>query len=188
MKEYLFVFALTLSAGFANVDVPTKDVLGPDNSFRDPVMGVALTLPAGWELLGGFRWGTDNRENTFRFRPLWPSEAMPSLYYQGFRADSPRPSDFRAWFLDGAQKKEASRSGSGDYKNLPDTYEFKTINGQPAFSYMAAFTNGGRKWNEYFVRIAGETAYVMFFTVGTVEDIAAIRADIDRMAATVRVP
>lgn len=55
-------------------------------------------------------------------------------------------------------------------------------------SYTATFTRYGRPMMEYFVRVAGEKVYVMFFTVGSPEDINAIRADIDRMAESIRIP
>lgn len=167
-----------------------KDVLGPNNTFKDPVVGVSLTYPSGWEMIGGTRWGPDYRENTFRFRPVWPSEAHPSLYYQSFRADNPRPADVNAWLREAAQKKEASRqTGVPDYRNVSDSVSLRTIAGRPGLSYVATFTDGrNRKMAEYNLRIVGEKAYVMFFTMGPAEDIFAIRSEIDRMAETVQVP
>ena len=190
------LFLLVLSFGLCaasrsqdNKPVELKDVLGPRNSFNDPVMGVSLTYPAGWEVIGGMRWGPDLRENTFRFRPLWPSETNPSMYYQGFRPDNPRPTDVNAWLLEAAKKKEASRQGGGsDYRNDPQTLTLRTIAGRPGLSYIATFGSGSRKMAEYNVRVVGEKAYVMFFTFGPLEDVLAIRGEIDQMAETVRVP
>jgi hypothetical protein len=173
----------------ANISVAPSEVTGPNNTFRDSVMGISLTYPAGWEMLGGARWGPDNRENTFRFRPLWPSEAGPSLYYQGFRPDSPRPTDVSAWLREAARKKEESRkAGMSDYRNEPETLAIRTIAGRPGMSYVATFTSGGRKIAEYNLRIVGDKAYVMFFTMGPLEDVLALRSEIDKMAETVQVP
>ena len=190
MKKLLFAFATFALCSLArSQEVDLKDFLGPNNSFHDPVFGIALTYPAGWEVVGGVRWGKDNGENTFRFQPIWPSEARPGLYYQLFSATSPRPSDFEAWFRESARKKAESRSqGAKDYQNVPETFLFKTIAGQPSCSYLATFTIGGRKMAEHFVRIAGQTAYVMFFTQGSAEEVEAVRAEIERMAETVRIP
>lgn len=188
----LFFLTLVLcAAGRSQSSKPVelKDVLRPNNTFNDPVMNVSLTYPAGWEVIGGMRWGTDFRENTFRFRPLWPSETNPSMYYQGFRPDNPRPSDVNAWLLEAAQKKEASRQGGGaNYRNDPQTLTLRTIGGRPGLSYVATFSSGDRQMAEYNVRVVGEKAYVMFFTFGPLEDILAIRREIDQMAETVRVP
>ena len=41
---------------------------------------------------------------------------------------------------------------------------------------------------EYYVRVAGHESYVMFIVQAPLDDIDAIRAEIDRMADTVRVP
>lgn len=188
-KTLLALFVLTAAAFSRAQDVPLTEVLGPNNSFKDSLFGVSLTYPAGWEVVGGFRWGKNNGENTFRFRPLWPSEARPSLYYQRFTPEHPRPADITEWFRESARKKEESRGGPArGYRNLPESFSIKTVNGLDHFSYMATFTAGKQQMVEYFIRIAGKEAYTMFFTTGTFDEINAIRADLDRMAETIRVP
>jgi hypothetical protein len=193
MKTLLFV---TLSLALCTVarsqdqqNVDLTQILGANNSFHDSVMGVSLTYPAGWEVTGGMRWGTDFRENTFRFRPISPLRASPSLYYQGFRPDSPRPSDISAWLLEAAKKKEASRQlNAPDYRNDPKMMVVRDIAGKPGLAYLALFTLGNQQMAEYNVRVVGQKAYVMFFTMGPVGDVLAVRDDIDRMAETVQVP
>ena len=192
MKALFILLAIGLCTTLRGQDskpVNLSDVLGPKNTFNDPVMGVSLTYPAGWEVTGGTRWGIDYRENTFRFRPLWPLQSNPSLYYQGFRPDSPRPSNVTAWLLEGAKKKESSRQQSvGDYSNDPQSVTVRTFGGRPGLSYLATFTQNGRKMGEYNVRVVGEKAYVMFFTFGPIDDILSIRTEIDQMAESVQVP
>ena len=135
------------------------------------------------------RWGPNDRENTIFFRAPAPSIARPSLYYQMFRPDSPRPTDFDAYFRDVAQKKEAQRrQRGGDYRNAPESYALRKVGGQPAFSYTAFFTAGGRVMAEYFVRVVGEKGYAMFFSQTPVEELAAIQKEVDGMADTLRVP
>lgn len=182
--------ALAVAAlGRADEEVDLKRIVGPNNSFKDDVFGVSLTYPAGWDVVAGMRWGPDNRENTFRFRPIWPAEASPSLYYQAFRPDNPRPADVNAWLREAAAKKEASRvSPISSYRNDPQTMRFTTIGGRPALSYIATFQSGSQQMAEYNLRIVGEKAYVMFFTLGPINDVLSIRDDIDKMAATVQVP
>lgn len=186
---FLTVGLCTIARSQDTMPVKLSDVLGPNNTFNDPKMGISLTYPAGWEVTDGMRWGLDFRENTFRFRALWPLQSSPSLYYQGFRPDSPRPSNVTAWLLEGAKKKEASRQARiGDYSNDPQTVTVRNFGGRPGLGYMATFTEKGRKMAEYNVRVVGEKAYVMFFTFGPLEDILSIRTEIDQMAETVRVP
>lgn len=190
MKTILVaLIALALGTAARGQNVDAKDVVGPNNTFFDAAYGVALTYPAGWEVLGGGRWGENNGDNTFRFRPLWPSEAMPSLYYKRYVPEGPQPPNLEPHFRDAAARKAASRVPmASDYRNLEETFSFRTIAGRPGFSYLATFTRYGRPMMEYFVRVAGEKVYVMFFTVGSPEDINAIRADIDRMAESIRIP
>src|SRR5688572_7724774 len=184
MNKLPFVIAMLALCAIGHSqqqEVPLTEILGPNHSFNDSAFGVSLTYPAGWEVLGGMRWGKSNGENTFRFRPLWPSEAMPSVYYQRFSPENPRPPDIDAWFRESSRKKEEGRaSGVPDYRNVPESFVFrKNAAGLSTFSYLATFSMRNQPMAEYFVRIAGQQAYVMFFTQGTLAEIEAVRAEID---------
>jgi hypothetical protein len=188
-KLFVGLFALAFCVVARTQQVALTDVLGPDNLFHDAVVGVSLKYPAGWEVLGGMRWGAHGEQNTFRLKPLWPSEAMPSIYYQPFPATEPRPLNYDVWFREGARLKEASRAqGASDYRNVPGSFVIKTVAGHPTCRYLAHYTTAGRPMAEYIVRVAGEKSYVMFFTMGPVADVEAVCDDIDRMAASVQVP
>jgi hypothetical protein len=190
MKKTLLTLAVfALCAIGRSQEVSLNEVLGPNNTFSDALYDVSFTYPPGWEVLGGSRWGKNNGENTFRFRPVWPSEAHPSVYYQRFSSENPRPANINQWFAESARKKEESRlAGIPDYRNVAQSLVFKKAGTLPSFSYLATYTMAGKPMAEYFVRVAGQQGYVMFFTMGRPEDITAIRAEIDRMAETVRVP
>jgi hypothetical protein len=188
-KIFIGIFALTLCLSGRSQQVALTDVLGPDNLFHDAVFGVSLKYPAGWEVMRGLRWGDQGAQNTFWLKPLWPSEATPAIYYQQFPDTEPRPINYDGWFREGARLKEASRAqGAHDYRNVPESFVIKTVAGHPTCRYLARYTTAGRPMAEYIVRVAGEKTYVMFFTMGPVEDVEAARADIDRMAASVQVP
>jgi hypothetical protein len=183
----VFVDAQNVDA--ARIEVPLKDVKGANNSFHDRVYGVSLTYPAGWELVRGFRWGENYEQTTFGLRRLRPSVVSTSLFYQQFTPDSPRPAEIKTWFHDAFRKKEASRQKQvRAYRNVPESLTFETTTtGFPKSSYLATFTAGSGTMAEYYVRVAGHESYVMFITQGSLEDIDAIRTEIDRMADTVRV-
>lgn len=112
------------------------------------------------------------------------------MYYQMYSDRVPDLSASEAYLRQIAQSKEDSRSGNGtsDYKNVPSSFEFKQIDGRPALSYFAVFTTGNQVMTEYFTRILGQKGYVMFFTTGRLEDVQAIKPQIDQMASTVQVP
>lgn len=181
---------LAPAPGARSQEVRVQDVTGPNNTFHDPVFDVSLTYPTGWTLIGGGRWGKDGSENTFRLRPIWPSEAVPSIYYQSFSATNPRPVEINTWFRDSSGKKEASRRQViPSYRNVPESLLFKTTSkGLPSFSYFATFELKGKTMAEYFVRVAGQKTYVMLFTQGSFDDLKSLQADIDRMADTIQVP
>jgi hypothetical protein len=193
MKKLLlgFVMFAAIARGQTDrADVALSDVLGPENTFTDRVLGVSLTYPKGWQVLSGFRWGHAFEQNTFRLQPPSFIQAQPSVYYQRYPNNQPPPAtNFESYFREIAKNKEASRrEGIADYRNEANSFVFKTVNGHPTCSYLATFSSRGRFMTEYFVRVAGQKAYVMFFTMGDAEDVLRIRETIDRMAATVEVP
>lgn len=192
MKPILaLLLGVSLAASAWAQSIPVADLVGPHNLLRDSMYGISVTYPAGWEVRGGVRWGKNNQENTVSFRPIWPLESRPSLYYQPTsNFAKPAPGQEEAHFRYTAGTKAASRvqSGFSDYKNLEDTFTFLQINGRPAFRYVASFTQNGKPQFEYFTRVLGEQMMVMFFIMGPIEELPAIRREIDQMSATVQVP
>lgn len=185
------LLGLTLTLPAWSQSVPIAELVGPNNVIRDQVYGISVTYPAGWEVRGGMRWGKNNQENTISLRPIWPLESRPSLYYQPTsNFGRPAPGQEEAHFRYTAGTKAASRvqAGLGDYRNLEDTFTPLQINGRPAFRYVATFTQGGKKYFEYFTRVLGERMMVMFFTTGPWEELETIRRETDQMSATVQVP
>ena len=182
--------ALLASAAWAQ-PIPPGDLVGANNSLRDPMYGISVTYPAGWQVRGAQRWGKNNKENTIMFQAIWPLEARPSLYYQPTsNFDKPAPNEVEAHFRRTAGTKAQQRVASGlkDYQNLENTFVFTTINGRPAFRYTASFTVQGRPHFEYFTRVLGDELMAMFFVQGPAEEIDAVRREIDQMAATIRLP
>lgn len=192
MKSILsLLLGVSLAAVAWSQSIPVAELVGPNNLFRDSTYGISATYPAGWEVRSGGRWGKNNQENTISFQPIWPLESRPSLYYQPTtNFDKPAPGQEEAHFRHTAGTKAASRvrSGLSDYKNLEDTFTFLQINGRPAFRYVASFTQNGKPQFEYFTRVLGERMMVMFFIMGPLEELPAIRREIDQMSATVQVP
>jgi hypothetical protein len=168
--------------------IPLEQVLGPDRAFRDAMLGVALTYPEGWTVRNAIRWGKDQRENTVFFRAPEGS-ATPSMYYQRYPDGAPAPGDPEALLREQAQQKEAARqAGLADYKNDPDSFVFRDVNGHPALSYFATYTARDQVQAEYFTRVLGPNGYVMFFVRGPVNDVKALIPSVFQMSGTVTPP
>jgi hypothetical protein len=165
------------------------EVLLPNHRFFDPITGVAATYPEGWTVRDIKRWGPDNRESTVFFHPPEGS-AVPSMFYQAYPDGTPAPADSEAMLREQARMKEASRSSDGatDYRNDPDSFVFREVNGHPTLSYFATYTAGGETHAEYFTRILGYNGYVMFFVRGPVKDVQAIIPAVYQMSGTVTPP
>ena len=168
-----------------SVKVDPKDFLGPNNTFQDRPTGISLTYPAGWEVIGGFLYNPAGAYS-FSLRPLWPSEAFPTFYYNRLRSDVPRPADIEASLLRQARKQETDRKVSNpDYCIDSQTLVTRTIAGRIAMSFVAQTK---AKQAEYILHIMGEKTFVRFSATGPVEDVLAIRREIDQMAETLQLP
>jgi len=172
------------------IDLTTA--LDSNNHYHDDLLGLSATLPEGWKIRDAIRWGANHSENTVFLNPDAEGSARPSLYYREYRAEeaSNRNGDTESLLRDMALKKEASRNSSpvNDYKNVPESFDFTPINGNPALSYFATFTQNDQVMTEYLVRVLGPTGYAMFFTTGKLEDVNAIMPQVKQMAASLKVP
>lgn len=170
--------------------IELKDVLKEDNVYDDTVFGISATIPAGWKVAGASRWGLNNSENTVSIQPDNPSTARASMYYQEYPYGYPELEGPEAYLRRVAQNKENQRiaGGATDYKNVPSSFEFTTINGNPALTYFGVYNRGDEVQTELYVRILGKKGYVMFSVPGRMEDVQAIMPKVKEMAASVKVP
>jgi hypothetical protein len=169
------------------------DILLPDNRLYDEKSGFRVEYPVGWGVRNvALRWGVNEGENTIFFALPEDYKAASSLYYRKY-TDGPAFSmtNPEATLRDMAQQKEVSRISDGrtDYRNDPNSFVFRTIDGNPSLSYFATYTNpNGELHAEYFLRILGPSGYVMFFNYGPVKDVQALIPTVFQMAGTVKPP
>lgn len=171
-----------------------KDVVLPDNVISDPAIGLIAKYPEGWNVRNvSLRWGVNEGENTIFFALPEGLKATSSLYYRKY-SDGP-PFDManpEATLRDMAGQKEISRIADGrtDYRNDPNSFVFRTIDGNPSLSYFATYTNAanGEVHAEYFLRILGPTGYVMSFNYGPVKDVQALIPIVFQIAGSVKPP
>lgn len=169
--------------------IQLSDTLGSDNLYHDDAMGISVTYPAGWSVMGAQRWGENNSENSVRI-VADNAGGGASMYYQQYPNGYPELEGTTAYFQRVAQNKENQRISGGvpDYKNVPSSFEYTDINGNPALSYFAVYNRGNETYTEYYIRILGKTKYVMFSSQGKLEDVQKLMPQIKQMAATVKVP
>jgi hypothetical protein len=192
-KTLALLAAFALATAARSQSIPLHELVGPNNVIRDPMYGISVTYPAGWEISGASRWGKNNQENTIGFKVIWPSEARPSLYYQtttNFARPGPSAEEIAAHFKYTAGTKAQQRIGMGmsDYQNIESSFEQTTINGRPAFRYLATYSRAGKKYYEYFIRVLGDRLMAMFFVHIPAEELELVRREVDQMAATIQVP
>lgn len=169
-------------------DYITDEILSAENVINDSEYGVSLTFPQDWTVKNAIRWGSN--KSTIFFNPPEGSEAIPSVFYQKFSEAPPDRAYAEAVMRDQARKKEAARLKDGivDYKNDPESFRYREINGNPTLSYFSTYMNGDEVEAEYFTRILGEEGYVMFFVRGPADDVSALITPVTDMSETVTPP
>jgi hypothetical protein len=178
-------------ADVPSTPIPLDQVLQPNRGYRDAKFGLTLTYPEGWTVHEAIRWGVNGGENTVFFKPAENSQMASSVYYRSY-ADGPQfdRTNPEATLRDMARQKQESRSGNGtnDYKNDPESFVFRTIDGHPSLSYFATYTQGDQIHAEYFLRVLGEKGYVMSFTRGPVKEVQAAIPAVFQMGGTIKPP
>lgn len=174
--------------GYAQMEL--SEVLFPNNVFHDPVFGVYAKYPDGWTVSKFRRWGAKNGENTVFLKPPEGSRAIPSMYYRKFTDTPPDRAYAEAVMRDQARLKEASRTERGmqNYKNDPESFVYREVDGNPSLSYFATYDKGDEVHAEYFMRILGDEGYVMFFVRGPVDDVSEVVTPVHEMGGTVTPP
>jgi hypothetical protein len=177
-------------AADAQIEIPLRKIKAPNNSVNDGEYGVSMTYPTGWNVVRAFRWGQNNEKTTIVLQRTQRGSPVVSFFYQKFGGEAQRPPEIRDWFRTSFHEKQAAKQKElPNYRNDPDSLTYETTaGGLPKCSYIATFTKGSGRLVEYYVRVAGEKTYVMFLTQGTRSEIDALRADIDQMANTLRLP
>lgn len=165
-----------------------QELLGPDNTLRDAANGVSARIPPGWTVADAAVAG-ERATSIAIVSPTHPDTSL-GFYYRIHSAPPPAPvNGVEAFMREQAQTKEKDRqANSPDYKNRPDSFVFRELNGQPALSWTADFTRGDRKWSEYLTRILGKNSVALLFLNTSAEGIDALRPAVDGMAATVQLP
>jgi hypothetical protein len=162
-----------------------QEITGPANTIRDTKTGVTATYPTGWKVVDAAPAG--EQATSVHFAIPGHADALLGFYYR-IRA-TPTPNGAEAWLREQAVAKEKDRQvDSPDYKNRPESFVLRQVNGQPCLSWMADFTRDGKPWSEYLVRVLGKGSYALFFLTAPKAEIDALRPAVDAMADTVRLP
>lgn len=190
LPAFVAVLCISAIAVDAQIEIPLRKIKAPNNAVSDAEYGVSMTYPVGWDVTKGVRWGQNNEKTTIVLQRPRPQAALINFFYQKFGGETQRPPEIKDWFRSSFHEKQAAKQKElPNYRNDPASLSYgTTAGGLPKCSYTATFTKGSRRLTEYYVRVAGETTYVMFLTQGTPSEIEAMRADIDQMADTLRLP
>lgn len=179
-------------AALRSVDRPSlanfiKEVTGPDNAFQDEKFNISGTLPGGWRIGGGQRTG---ETLNVIFTIPGATKTKPALYFRLNPPTAPKAGeDPEAFLRDEAAKKAKDRVASyPDYANQADSLTFRHINGQPALSWLANYTDNGVPSTEYMIRVRVPGSVAFLFMSGPTEEVAAARAALDAFADTLRLP
>jgi hypothetical protein len=194
-----------------NTSIPPEEILGPNDSFFDQKLGLAVTPPAGWKINNALRM-PDGGKNIVFTAPEAP-RLFPQMVYHGpwepapdsypeklkllFGPKPPAANEVDSWLRQYAQvvaelKKESKGQRITDYKIRPDSMMSRTIGGHKALSWSSNFTRQEttqeKNWVEFKTFIFSENLRCMFTLAAPAENMDAVRPAFERMIETVRWP
>jgi hypothetical protein len=185
----LFAAAL-LGPPLKSQSIPVDEISGPDDSIHDEQYGVTGRYPEDWLIRGAQRWG--DQATTIYFAAPECQVATPSLYYRIFHTPLIVPADeAESWLRKEAERKVDQRvkqQGLADYANRPESFQYRTIGGRAALSWMADYTSDGGKWTEYLTAILSENGLVLFFLSAPADKIDLVMPKYGKMIETLRMP
>jgi hypothetical protein len=157
---------------------------------QDPQAPISLELPAGWELTSGMRWGS--HETTLRFIDR-SSGLWTNVYYQ-YPLTNPPAANLDGVLRFGMDSKVKQRQGEGlkDYTIRPARIQQAVVDGRPALSWIADFTDTRRRrlaMTEYMLRYIGTNGKADVFTqVPAATDLNAFIERIQPIIQSLRIP
>lgn len=167
---------------------PIRGFVGKAGPFDDTLRGVSATVPKGWVIASAGRWANDDLQTTISFRAPNVIATRPSLYYKKY----PKPAAQPGGVEDFLRKEAASkaqlrlRDGFKGYKIRPESVVFRYINGYPALSFSADYTDrAGKQSAEYNTRVVTEEGAALFFMLGESWEVEALKPEFESMIATV---
>jgi len=171
------------------VDKRLSEILRPDNLIEDAKTGLHVRYPQGWKPQSVVPAG--KKAESILFSPSAETPAINAAFYYRLNQPAP-PSDPAAaavFLRDQAALKEKDRQGrSPDYKNRPDSFALKRLNGQTALAWVADYERDDAKWSEYLIRVLGKSSVGLFLLNAPADQIEALRPALDAMADTVELP
>lgn len=156
------------------------------NRLNDPAHHVSAIYPDGWKVIRSVQVDLDS--TSVRFAIAKHPEATALFYYQ-MKAPPVAAADPQAKLREQADAKQADRRTSlTDYRNRPDSFQFRRVDEQASLRNLADFSRDGAPWCEYLVRTLGNDCHALIAVQAPAEEIGGLQAEIDAMAATVRLP
>jgi len=155
-------------------------------AYSDPDHPISVTLPKDWKITRAFRWG-DNETTAVLAAP--EQAEAGSLYFKMRVNPAKSEEETRKLLLDAPEAKVAQRTpGIPDYRIRPSSVEPRTVNGRPALSCVAEFTQNGERMIEYLTWISSDQATALFFARVPDAGLAALRGRLDPVIETLKLP
>lgn len=167
---------------------PIRGFVGKTGTFNDTLRGVSATVPKGWVIASAGRWTNDDLQTTISFRAPNAIATRPALYYRKDTKPAAQPGGVEDFLRKEAASKAQSRLRDGlkGYKIRPESMVFRYINGYPALSFSADYTDrAGKKGAEYNTRVITEEGAALFFMLGESWEVEALKPEFESMIATV---
>ena len=170
----------------AQVTKAVAQLSGPDNTLHDEVAGVSAQIPEGWTMSGVTPVGPDAKSIPM-VNPQHANTVLV-LYYRAKPTAIPAEGAESLFRQQAATKEKERQVRWPDYKNRPDSFVFRELNGRPVLSWSATYTNGDQPCAEYLTRTLGKSSSALIFLNAPSAQIDALRPALDSLLASLQLP
>jgi erythromycin esterase-like protein len=154
----------------------------PAAEYKDDQYALTMKLTPEVQVQNVTRWG--DQETTVFLRT---GSGTASLYFKVLREPRPPSADLLKAALD-SKVKQRLDEGTDGYHVRPYSCASREIAGRPALSCLADFKLGGADQTEYLTFVMSEKTTALFFARCPPGQMDALRAQVDKVIETVRIP
>ncbi|MSU50696.1 MAG: hypothetical protein EXS37_16685 [Opitutus sp.] len=181
--------------------IPLDEITGPNSSILDRKFGLSVTYPAAWIISKAERHsdglnqialkvpGASHVVMNYRSTTPWEGFNPAALPLKELGPKPTTPTEIDAWLRNYVQTAEQRTQEKVENHGIRAASMIsRVVNGHPALSWSRDFEEAGEPRTSYSTLIYGENVIVRFWMGDAVANLEELRAEVERMIETVRLP
>jgi tetratricopeptide (TPR) repeat protein len=185
-------YFVKLEAGGVVGELTSTGIITPDqkkSTYANEKSGLSLTVPSGWYFYEQDMPGEKNLDIVFLLDPQVTGTNTISVAKATNNDAKDVKADSKKALKDWADESVAVKSKElKDMKIRPDSWQYRTVGGLPAVSFISDYTIDQQKKSSYAVFVMGQTTKAeLMITLCDPDKLDALRAEFDKIVETLKI-